>query len=79
MNQKAIDAAGVLNLLLTQRELKGIMRERGVGLYGRLLKHEMAQFVAGADEDITANDTSRRRIYNAKRKTTTQSNELRTN
>ena len=68
--------ASVLHDILTQRELKVIMSNRGVGQYGRLRKDEMANCVAGVrSEEIRDRDRDRVRVY----KQTKKNNELLTN
>jgi hypothetical protein len=65
-----------LNEQLTKEDLKGILRNRKVGFYGRLQKAEMAQAVAGVDSDeVYLRDRSRQRAYRDKKATMINDNQ----
>ena len=61
-------AAQVLDHICTRDELEDILRRRGVGLYGRLRKWEMARAVAGDEpEEVFAADQIRQKVYRTNR------------
>lgn len=69
-----------LNEQLTCEDLQGILRNRKVGLYGRLRKAEMAQAVAGVDADeVFLRDRNRQRAYRDKRQATMNTDNQSTN
>lgn len=69
-------AAQILNTICTRDELEDIIRKRGFGFYGRLLKWEMAQVVAGVSpQEFFNTERARQQRYLANRKASNQSPE----
>lgn len=62
-------AAAVLNECFTRDELETVLRNRSIGLYGRLRKEEMAQVVAGHNASELLNTERKRQLdYRARRR-----------
>lgn len=61
----AEQAAAVLNQICTKDDLRAILQNRSIGLYGRLRKAEMALVVAGDEEPLTF-DQERQKNYRKK-------------
>ena len=58
-----------LNENLTREDLEDILRNRKIGWYGRLRKHEMAQAIAGVHaQEVFDTERERNRTYRQRRK-----------
>jgi hypothetical protein len=67
-------AAQVLNQICSKDELRAILQNRNIGLYGRLRKAEMARVVAGDEPaEVLACDQVRQKNYRTQRKELSES------